>query len=43
VYLKLANYHGPYGTTSSVIHDRIVRGSSAGAVAIPGVPVEGAQ
>lgn len=39
VYLKLANYHGPYGVPSSVIHDRVVRGSSATAVAL--APLEG--
>jgi len=31
-YLKLANYHLPTGQPSSVIHDRVVRGSSASAV-----------
>ena len=34
VYLKLANYHTAVGQPSSLIHDRIVRGSSASAVAI---------
>ena len=34
VYLKLANYHGPYGVPSSVVHDRVVRGTSAAAVAL---------
>jgi hypothetical protein len=33
-YLKLANYHAPLGTTSSVIHDRVIRGTSAAAVAL---------
>jgi hypothetical protein len=33
-YLKLANYHGPFGKASSVIHDRVVRGNSAAAVSI---------
>ena len=33
-YLKLANYHGPFGLPSSVIHDRVIRGNSAAAVAI---------
>ena len=28
-YLKLANYHGPFGQASSIIHDRVVRGVSA--------------
>jgi hypothetical protein len=32
-YLKLANYHTPSGA-SSVIHDRVMRGSSASAVSI---------
>lgn len=33
-YLKLANYHAPFGKASSVIHDRIVRGGSSGAVSL---------
>jgi hypothetical protein len=33
-YFKLANYHAPHGQPSSVIHDRIVRGSSAAEVAL---------
>ncbi|MDD5248422.1 MAG: heparin lyase I family protein [Rhodocyclaceae bacterium] len=33
-YLKVQNYHGPWGVASSVIHDRIVRGTSASAVSI---------
>lgn len=33
-YLKLANYHSPSGYPNSVIHDRVVRGTSARAVAI---------
>ncbi len=39
VYLKLANYHQANGQASSVIHDRIVRGSTALSVS-PG-PLEG--
>src|SRR5262249_2845480 len=39
VYLKLANYHGPYGVSTSVIHDRIVRGTSASSVAM--APLDG--
>lgn len=39
IYLKLANYHGPYGVPSSVIHDRVVRGTSPEAVAL--APLEG--
>jgi hypothetical protein len=31
-YLKLANYHTPTGEPSSVIHDRVIRGTSASAV-----------
>jgi len=27
-YLKLANYHTPFGQASSVIHDRVIRGST---------------
>jgi hypothetical protein len=41
VYLKLANYHGPYGVSTSVIHDRIVRGTTAESVQmapLAGVP-----
>jgi hypothetical protein len=40
-YLKLANYHAPHGLPSAVVHDRIVRGASALAVAtgpLEGVP-----
>lgn len=33
-YLKLANYHGAYGVPTSVIHDRIIRGTSAAAVSL---------
>ena len=33
-YLKLANYHAGFGLASSVIHDRVIRGTSAAAVAI---------
>jgi len=39
VYLKPANYHTPTGNPSSVIHDRIIRGSTALSVS-PG-PLEG--
>jgi hypothetical protein len=38
-YLKLANYHSPSGYPNSVIHDRVIRGSSARAVS-PG-PLQG--
>lgn len=31
-YLKLANYHSPFGQPSSVIHDRVLRGTTATAV-----------
>jgi Polysaccharide lyase len=34
VYLKLANYHTPIGQPSSVIHDRVVRGTSWQAVSM---------
>jgi hypothetical protein len=37
-YLKLANYHTPFGKPSSVIHDRVIRGTAAGAVSP--VPLE---
>ena len=33
-YLKLAHYHSPDGAPSSVIHDRVVRGTSASAVIV---------
>jgi len=33
-YLKLANYHTAMGVPVSIIHDRIVRGTSAAAVAL---------
>jgi hypothetical protein len=39
VYLKLANYHGPYGVPTSVLHDRIVRGKRPQDVAL--APLEG--
>ena len=38
-YLKLANYHAPFGQPSSIVFDRILRGRSAAEVA-PG-PLEG--
>jgi len=38
-YLKLANYHTPFGKPSSVIHDRVVRGTTADAVSL--TPLEG--
>jgi len=38
-YLKLANYHVAFGSANSIVHDRVVRGSSAGAVAL--TPLEG--
>ena len=40
-YLKLANYHVATGSASSIVHDRVVRGTSAGAVAL--TPLEGVQ
>jgi hypothetical protein len=39
VYLKLANYHTPFGQATSVIHDRIIRGTSAQVVSL--TPLEG--
>jgi hypothetical protein len=39
VYLKLGNYHTPFAQPSSVIHARVVRGTTPGAVS-PG-PLEG--
>jgi hypothetical protein len=38
-YLKLANYHTAFGQPSAVIHDRIIRGTSAAAVAL--TPLQG--
>jgi len=38
-YLKLANYHVANGQASSIVHDRVVRGTSAAAVAL--TPLEG--
>jgi hypothetical protein len=38
-YLKLANYHTPFGKPSSVIHDRVIRGTTAEAVSL--TPLEG--
>jgi chitodextrinase len=36
-YLKLANYHSPTGQPSSIIHDRVIRGSTPNAVALTGL------
>jgi hypothetical protein len=33
-YLKLANYHAPFGKPSSVVFDRVVRGTSPAAVSL---------
>jgi hypothetical protein len=33
-YLKLANYHTPHGQPSSIVHDRVIRGSTPAAVAL---------
>jgi hypothetical protein len=38
-YLKLANYHSPFGQPSSVIHDRVIRGTTPSAVSL--TPLEG--
>jgi hypothetical protein len=38
-YLKLANYHDAFGSSSSVIHDRVVRGTSPAAVSL--TPLQG--
>lgn len=40
-YLKLANYHTAFGKPSSVIHGRVIRGTSAAAVAR--TPLEGVR
>jgi hypothetical protein len=39
VYLKLANYHSAFGQATSVIHDRVIRGTSA--LAVSSGPLEG--
>jgi len=41
VFLKLANYHPPFGQSSSVIHDRVIRGTTWQAVSL--TPLEGVQ
>jgi hypothetical protein len=38
-YLKLSNYHSAHGQASSVIHSRVVRGTTPGAVAL--TPLQG--
>ncbi|HKW36345.1 MAG TPA: heparin lyase I family protein [Burkholderiales bacterium] len=38
-YLKLANYHTPFGKPSSVLHDRVIRGANADSVSAK--PLEG--
>ncbi len=38
-YLKLANYHTAFGQASSVIHDRVIRGSTPDAVSL--MPLQG--
>jgi hypothetical protein len=40
VYLKLANYHSAFGQPSSVIHSRVLRGTTPAAVSL--IPLEGA-
>jgi hypothetical protein len=39
IYLKAANYHSPFGLPSSVIHSRILRGTTSAAVSL--VTLEG--
>ncbi|MBC7773637.1 MAG: heparin lyase I family protein [Pyrinomonadaceae bacterium] len=39
VYLKLANYHTTFGRSTSVIHDRVIRGTTWQAVSL--TPLEG--
>ena len=41
VYLKLANYHPAFGQSSSVIHDRVIRGTTWQAVSL--TPLAGVQ
>jgi len=38
-YLKLANYHTVFGQASSVIHHRVIRAATPGAVSL--TPLEG--
>jgi hypothetical protein len=38
IYLKAANYHSPFGLPSSVIHSRILRGTTSAAVSL--VPLQ---
>ena len=38
-YLKLANYHTAFGEPSSIIHDRVIRGSTPASVSL--TPLEG--
>ncbi len=38
-YLKLANYHSPFGQPSSVIHDRVISGTTPSAVSL--TPLQG--
>ena len=33
-YLKLANHHDASGSASSIVFDRVIRGTGAGAVAL---------
>jgi hypothetical protein len=40
-YLKLANYHSPFGLPSAVIHDRVVRGTTPESVSI--TPLQGVR
>jgi hypothetical protein len=40
-YLKLANYHSPFGQATAVIHDRVIRGTTWQAVSL--TPLEGMQ
>lgn len=41
VYLKLANYHPAFGQSNSLIHDRVIRGTTWQAVSL--TPLEGVQ
>ena len=41
VFLKLANYHSAFGQASSVVHDRVVMGTTWQDVTIPGISLEG--
>ena len=42
-YLKLANYHTPLGVPVSVVHDRVIRGTTQADVALTGLSTSAAR